>query len=348
VRYIRWLGGGLAVVMLIGALDRLVDRRSPGDTKPGTVVEQVEAAVEGLLDELTPEPSTPLNSDAVRPTTAPTTTPTLPSTAPPTTTPEPVPAVVDGGVRALDLLSLILVAAEDDRGYDRELFEHWITQDRGCSTRELVLIEEALGLPQIDLFGCKVIEGDWLSRYDGRRHTDPADLDIDHVVALKEAWRSGASTWTPERRRAFANDLSDPRTLRAVTDEVNQSKGDRDPASWLPPDTSAQCGYLGDWVAIKARWRLTMDATEERAIRRLLETSCAGTSVAALGAPPVPPPDEDLVLDLGGFDGPDIVDDVIYYGNCAAARAVGAAPLYVGRPGYRVGLDRDRDGVACE
>ena len=80
-------------------------------------------------------------------------------------------------------------------------------------------------------------------------------------------WTSGGDNWTAARRQAYANDRGDERTLEAVTDNVNQSKGDRDPAVWMPPSTSAYCTSVEYWVAVKARWNLTADSAEVSALR---------------------------------------------------------------------------------
>ena len=93
-----------------------------------------------------------------------------------------------------------------------------------------------------------------------------SDVDIDHVVALSEAWKSGAHAWSSARRLAFANDISVSWALRAVTDNVNMSKGDRDPSSWIPPYRAAVCTYLVGWVAVKLRWGLSVDAAEKSSI----------------------------------------------------------------------------------
>lgn len=188
---------------------------------------------------------------------------------------------------AIDVLAVIPVMRERGDGYDRDLFEHWITMG-GCSTRENVLIRDSLSPAQVDPFGCRVVAGDWVSSYDGTTWEDPADVDIDHVVALKEAWDSGAWSWSASQRRAFANDLSDRRTLRVVTDNVNQSKGDKDPSNWMPSLQSAWCPYLADWVAIKARWLLSMDESEAGRIRNLLGRQCSGLRIEPWSAPPVP------------------------------------------------------------
>ena len=122
--------------------------------------------------------------------------------------------------------------------------------------------------------------GDWRSPYDGVTQTDPAELQIDHVVALKEAHDSGAWAWGPDRLIAYGNDLDDARSLRAVTGTVNNDKGDKDPSNWLPPDPNDLCRYLADWTAIKARWGLSMDQSEAGRIRNLITDNCPGLLIA--------------------------------------------------------------------
>jgi hypothetical protein len=155
------------------------------------------------------------------------------------------------------------VATEVRTGYDRALFTHWIDADGdGCNTRYEVLIAEAVTAPTVGA-GCSLSGGRWYSYYDNAYWTAPADLDIDHFVPLAEAWDSGARSWTSAQRRSFANDLGDDRSLVAVTDNVNQAKGDRDPTNWLPPVTGVRCRYITEWVAVKLRWRLTVDTAEK-------------------------------------------------------------------------------------
>lgn len=195
------------------------------------------------------------------------------------TTPDPPPSstLADD---ALAVLRAIAVEPENDSGYDRALFPHWIDGDGdGCTTREEVLIAETRSLPQVDPFGCRVVAGDWYSPYDGVVTSDPGEIQIDHVVALNEAWGSGAWRWSADRRRAFANDLADPRTLIAVTGTSNQSKSDRDPASWMPPNRADHCRYAADWTAIKARWGLSMDRFEWDTLTALFAGPCAGTRI---------------------------------------------------------------------
>ena len=103
--------------------------------------------------------------------------------------------------------------------------------------------------------------------------TDPAELQIDHMVPLREAHISGADRWTADRRRAYFNDLDFEPSLIAVAGWVNGSKGARDPAGWLPPNSSYHCAYVEAWVAVKARWDLEMDLDEMDAVEGVL-ASC--------------------------------------------------------------------------
>jgi hypothetical protein len=155
------------------------------------------------------------------------------------------------------------VAAETPDGYDRDLFEHWVDADHDCQdTREEVLVTES----RVAIDGCTITTGEWFSWYDHETWTAASDVDIDHLVPLKEAWDSGARDWDADQRERYANDLGDPRTLAAVTDNVNQSKGDRDVAQWLPE--YGVCRYVRDWTAVKLRWGLTVDRAEKATLRQ--------------------------------------------------------------------------------
>jgi Protein of unknown function (DUF1524) len=173
---------------------------------------------------------------------------------------------------AEELLATLTVARE--RGgarYERSAFgDGWQLGGDGCDTRDEVLAEESRVPARLGRDGCTVVEGRWLSLYDGDTTTDPGDLQIDHVVPLAEAWASGASEWPPERRERFANDTRRTGALLAVTSSTNQSKGDQDPAEWMPPERDAWCRYANAWVTQKAAWRLTVDRAERDALREVL------------------------------------------------------------------------------
>jgi hypothetical protein len=162
-----------------------------------------------------------------------------------------------------EAVAALLVADEVRDGYRRDKFRHWIDSDHdGCSTRAEVLIDEAALAPEVGPT-CAITGGSWYSSYDDEYVLDARAIDIDHLVPLAEAWDSGASTWTPTRREAFANDLDEPRALIAVTARSNRSKADQDPSTWLPPYAPAWCGYVTNWVSVKTRWALTVDDDEK-------------------------------------------------------------------------------------
>lgn len=168
-----------------------------------------------------------------------------------------------------DLLSQLSLAPEQGTGYDRDLFRHWIDSDGdGCNTRREVLIEEAIEKPTIS-GDCDLVGGTWYSVYDGVTTNDPGDFDIDHLIPLKEAWDSGAHSWSASQRRAFANDLGNPEALIAVTASSNRSKSDKDPADWLPPNQGYHCQYIEQWIRVKIFWRLSVDEREFQALRRV-------------------------------------------------------------------------------
>lgn len=154
-------------------------------------------------------------------------------------------------------------------GYDRSLFRHWIDANRnGCNARREVLIIEAVVKPVVGE-RCSFTGGSWYSPFDGVTTEDASVFDIDHMVPLKEAWDSGAHAWDSDRRRAFANDLDLPEALIAVSRSSNRSKGARDPAEWLPPLRSYHCQYVRDWMVVKIKWELSVDAREFTALRNV-------------------------------------------------------------------------------
>jgi hypothetical protein len=179
------------------------------------------------------------------------------------------------------MIANLPVATEIRTGYNRDLFPHWVDADGdGCNSRYEVLIAEAVTRPTVGS-GCTLSGGRWYSYYDGAYWTAPADVDIDHVVALAEAWDSGARSWTTSRRQSYANDLADTRSLAAVTDNVNQSKGDQDPTTWMP--TLERCRYVTEWTAVKTRWRLTVDTAEKNALTSYAN-SCSNVTVTVTHA----------------------------------------------------------------
>lgn len=179
--------------------------------------------------------------------------------------PTPVSAATARGY-----LASLTVATENRTGYDRDLFPHWITISGSCNTRETVLKRDGSNVTTDS--SCAATGGSWYSPYDGATWTAASDLDIDHLVPLAEAWDSGASKWTTAQRQAFANDLTRPQLI-AVTDNVNQAKGDQDPATWVPSRSAYVCTYVRAWVQVKYYYNLSVDSAEKSALQGYL-ASC--------------------------------------------------------------------------
>jgi hypothetical protein len=166
--------------------------------------------------------------------------------------------------------------------YDRSDWSHWddIDGDR-CDAREQALVAQSLTAAQVDPFGCKVIAGDWLSIYDGMETDQPAELDVDHVVALHEAHTSGGWRWNADRRRLFANDQDN---LLAVSSSSNRSKSSHGPDDWRPPRREAWCQTATIIVTVKVKWGLTATSAERDALGQMLET-CSSEGPDAIEAP---------------------------------------------------------------
>lgn len=180
------------------------------------------------------------------------------------------PPNIPSATTAASRLAVLTVAAESHQStYDRALFPHWITVSGTCNTREQVLKRD--GTNVVVNSSCAAISGTWRSPYDGATWSAASDVDIDHMVPLAEAWASGAWAWTTAQRQAYANDLGGPE-LWAVTDNVNQAKGDKDPAEWKPPLTSFYCTYARAWIQVKWYYNLTVDSTEKSALNGMLAT----------------------------------------------------------------------------
>lgn len=176
------------------------------------------------------------------------------------------------------LSELTVRAAGSMTGYSRKRFgTPWKDVDQnGCDTRNDILARD---LKQIVLAAgsdCVVVGGTLRDPYTAstidfvRGTRTSSKVQIDHVVALAAAWRTGAAGWTPDRRLAYANDRF---VLLAVDGPTNGSKGDRDAAQWLPPNVSYYCRYVARQIAIKTRYRLWVTRPERKQLRLVL-TGC--------------------------------------------------------------------------
>lgn len=258
-----------------------------------------------------------------------------------------------GTVSAVALWNALTVKNEGHGGsYARTRFGGWIDRDRdGENTHAEVLKSESTRTASVNRSGT-VKGGKWISAYDNKVFTNASRMDVDHLVPLAEAWASGAWNWTAKKRTAFANDLDFGPSLIAVSLSTNRSKGDRDPAEWMPKSTAYTCTYVKNWIAVKSRWNLSVDTTEKSALLGYL-TKCPNQFVDKPARPNVahllPKPKPKPVVHKPVAHKPVGGSSSVYYANCAAVRAAGAAPLHAGQPGYETPrLDRDGDGVACE
>jgi hypothetical protein len=286
--------------------------------------------------------------------------------------------------KAIDLLAALPIKGRAPKtGYDRALFgPAWLDVDRnGCDTRNDMLKRDLMAITYTNSVPCKVQSGTLADPYTGttisflRGNTTSSAVQIDHVVALSDAWQKGAQQLTTEQRTAFAND---PLNLQSTDGPTNIKKGDGDAATWLPPNKGFRCEYVARQISVKATYSLWVTQAEHDAMARIL-ADCAGqlaptneqAPVAAAAAPapaPVAPapapvaPAPAAVAPAPAAPAPAApvapapvapvvpapAPAAVYFANCAAAKAAGAAPIRAGQAGYRAALDRDNDGVACE
>ena len=139
---------------------------------------------------------------------------------------------------------------------------------------------------QVAYPGCKVLAGRWVDSYTGTAYEDLTKVSIDHLVPLKQAWRSGASTWSTAKLVAFGNDVDRVQALKVIVGSGNAAKGDKDPGLWKPPLRTAWADYARAWLTVKVAYELTADQAEAEALRTML----APTSPTPLATTPPPPP----------------------------------------------------------
>jgi len=167
-------------------------------------------------------------------------------------------------------------------GYARAQFPHWSDPDRnGCDARNDTLKRDLTNITfKEGTRECKVIAGQLLDPFSGKVitfSTNKVVVDIDHVVALSNAWQTGAAYFDKNKRSQIAND---PLNLLAVDAKLNRKKGDGDAATWLPPYKAFRCEYVARQVAVKAKYGLWVTQPEKAAIGKILST-CVGQKLPA-------------------------------------------------------------------
>jgi hypothetical protein len=352
----RWLIALSAALAVLVVISVIAAYRTPQPAAPSSDSPPTAGSVSPSPG---PPPASPTDASAAKGPVAKRLSPTDIPTADAGATALPVAATVapvtDGPAAdaALQMLNGLPVKGRaPTTGYDRSQFGQPWTDDvsvagghNGCDTRNDMLrrdLQAVVIKPGSN--GCTVLTGALApDPYTGRvivftrgAGTSSA-VQIDHVVALSDAWQTGAQRLTLAQRTDLAND---PLNLQATDGPTNQQKGDGDAATWLPPRTAYRCTCVARQVEVKARYHLWVTPPEKAAIMRVL-ASCGATTPATS-----PPPPTATIAPQPALTTTSSVD--VYYDSCAAVYTAGKAPLYRGQPGYRSGLDGDSDGIACE
>lgn len=247
----------------------------------------------------------------------------------------------DEAIEALRILNTLPVKGRAPKtGYSRAQFgDAWSDIDRnGCDTRNDILNRDLTAKQHKNSRGCVVISGILNDPYTGKvinfmRGKDTSEqVQIDHVVALSDAWQSGAQEISAQERLQLAND---PENLLAVDGPANQQKSDSDAATWLPANASFRCSYVARQIRVKAKYHLWVKPAEKEAMINVL-TPCAGAAAKPAPVPQVDTPPAQNPAPALAFQ------------TCADARAAGYRNMHRGAPGYSDHLDGDGDGIACE
>ena len=353
-RGVDWIACGVAGLLLVSS----TACAGPATVTTAPAAPSASATAVSATPSLTPSPSADAGA------------PLDPDTAPAVSlagasAPRQQPAYAS---KALDVLATLPVKGRAPKtGYSRDQFgQAWADVDRnGCDTRNDTLRRDLTAVAlKAGTRDCVVLSGALNDPYTAklinfvRGNSTSAAVQIDHVVALSDAWQKGAQQLSPAQRLAFAND---PLNLLAVDGPANMQKSDGDAATWLPPNKSYRCAYVARQISVKASYALWVTQAEHDAMARILgdcPDALAPTSeqppapAPAAAAPPAqpaaPPAAPAQAAPAPAPVPPAPAPAAVFYANCAAVRAAGAAPIRRGQPGYSSKLDRDGDGVACE
>jgi hypothetical protein len=340
-----WAVGLVLALVGVGAATLLIDSRDrdvPGELSAATAVSPA-ARPSGVLSTIgsvgsTDGPSAPSTGD--------------PASA---TVVDPAAGTLSTEQAVAAIATLRIAGRAPKTGYDRARFgEAWADVDgNGCDTRDDILRRDLSNVVASGTPPCIVESGRLTDPYGGtgidfqRGPQSSGAVQIDHVVALSDAWQKGAQGWTATLRRQFAND---PLNLLAVAGDLNSAKGDGDAATWLPPARGYRCSYVSRQVAVKSRYVLSVTAAERDAMLAVL-SSCGGTADS---------PDVDAVpttsVATGVPNNPTACEPA--YPTICLPPAIGHADLDCGDIAERrftvlspdpYRLDgRDNDGLGCE
>lgn len=186
------------------------------------------------------------------------------------------PAEVSASIAVTRLASLRVAAPSHASTFDPQAVKVWADADHDCrNTRAEVLARDS----SVAVHGCVISSGRWVSVLDGKPVRNAKQLTVVREVPLASAWTSGGWAWSPRRWQAYANDVGYRWSLIATTPASNAARAGRGPDRWLPP--SSACRYGTAWVAVKARWRLSVTKAEKAALTKLLASCSSSTASAA-------------------------------------------------------------------
>ena len=291
-----------------------------------------------------PTPASPTEAST------PATTQELPTAAPP-------PAV--------SLAITVAPIPADIPEYGRSQWKHWTDDDGDCqdARQEALLSESLVAVTFESERKCRVATGRWYGAFAGIYVEAPGDLDIDHLVPLKNAHDSGGWAWSAARKQEYANHLGDPDHLIAVTKGANRSKGAKGPEEWRPPDEGYWCQYASDWTEVKREWGLMMTQRETEGVIEMLDIceesvevraeraeGAAGTDTSGHAAAGEATATPTLVPEL------EPGDNIPSYESCEEAAEAGESRVQGSAGGGRgfpqamvpSARDGDGDGVVCE
>ncbi len=183
-----------------------------------------------------------------------------------------VNSTIDKNVAISNLDTLEVKGRSPKTNYERSQFGNgWSTNDDGCDTRNKILKRDLSETTQNDK--CQILTGKLTDPYSSKeiifsRANNSSAIQIDHVVALSDAWQKGAQQLSYEKRVELAND---PLNLLSVDGPTNQQKGDGDAATWLPPNKSFRCQYIDRQISVKKRYGLWVTDAEKSAMNQILQ-----------------------------------------------------------------------------
>ncbi len=272
---------------------------------------------------------------------------TRPASSPlPTATIRPLAtATVTAGTQ----LTISVAPVRDDiPKYDRGEWSHWADEDGDCqdARQEALIAESETPVKYTNDDRCRVASGSWEGPFTGEFFTDPGSLDVDHMVPLANAHRSGGWAWSDDRKREYANDLTYAGHLIAVQASANRAKGSKAPDDWRPPERGYWCEYAIDWISIKNAWELTATGSEAVALGEMLDACEPSRSLLVVRVESSQPDVMPSPTPVSGKT----------YASCDEAedadeqRVRGSKGNGRGFPAERVpsARDGDGDGVVCE